>query len=68
MCLYEDKVSYIRIFNVEDCFKSNTPKEVQEIKAPTDVVFTKAVWGPKNETIIIAANNGKLFQYDLVGN
>jgi len=61
-------VSCIRIFAIEDCLKSNTPKELHEIKAPTDVVFTKAVWGPKNETIIIAANNGKLFQYDLVGN
>lgn len=35
-----------------------------EIAAPVDVVFTKAVWGPKNETIIVATNIGKLFTYN----
>lgn len=36
-----------------------------EIAAPTDLVFTKAVWGPKNGSIIVATNIGKLFTFDL---
>lgn len=35
-----------------------------EIAAPVDLVFTKAVWGPKNRTIIVATNLGKLMTYD----
>jgi translation initiation factor 3 subunit I len=62
MCLYEfEKRSYIRIFDMQECFAGNTPKVEYEIQAGQDIVFTKAVWGPKNETIIISTTNGKLF-------
>jgi hypothetical protein len=40
-------------------------KEEHEIAAQADMVFTKAIWGPKNETIIIATNIGKLLTYNL---
>ena len=59
-----ENASYIRVYSVQDCLKSNTPKEIHEIKAPGEFQFTKAVWGPKNESLFVATTNGKLFQYN----
>jgi translation initiation factor 3 subunit I len=65
MSLFEsEKKSYIRIFNFKECFETNTPKHTHEIEH-RDLTFTKAVWGPKNESIIIATNLGKVLYYDL---
>lgn len=50
---------------MEDCLNSDTPKHTHELKAEKDVVYTKAVWGPKNETIIISTQHGKLIKYDI---
>ena len=38
---------------------------VVEIAAPADLVFTKAVWGPKNQSIIVATSIGKLMTFDM---
>lgn len=66
MCLYDhDKRSYIRTYNFSDCFASDTPKELCEIQSNADYLFTKAVWGPKNESIIISTTNGRVLCYDL---
>jgi hypothetical protein len=66
MCLYDhEKRSYIRTYNFDDCLKTDTPKEINEIQSSADYLFTRAVWGPKNETIIISTTNGKVIEYNL---
>lgn len=46
--------------------EKNTPKVEHEIQAPDDIVYTMAVWGPKNENIIISTKLGKVLCYDLM--
>lgn len=66
MCLFDhNQRSYIRVFTTADCLAGNTPKELCEIQSSADYLFTKAVWGPKNNSIIIACSNGKVLLYDL---
>lgn len=69
LCLYEnEKQSYIRIYDTQKVLSSSNGKDIKEeheIAAQADMVFTKAIWGPKNETIIIATNIGKLLTYNL---
>lgn len=70
MCLYDnEKRSYIRSYRVEDCLAGNSAKEPQfEIQSSSDYLFTGAVWGPKNESIIISTNSGKVIYYDILSN
>jgi translation initiation factor 3 subunit I len=66
MCLYEnEKQSYIRVFDTEKALAGGKHEAICEIAAPADLVFTKAVWGPKNGSIIIATNIGKLMTFNL---
>jgi hypothetical protein len=70
MCLYEnEKQSYIRVYDTDKVLEGAGAKlelePVCEIAAPNDIVFTKAVWGPKNGSIIVATNIGKLMTFDL---
>jgi len=66
MCLYEnEKQSYIRVFDTEKALAGGKHEAIWEIVAPADLVFTKAVWGPKNGSIIIATNIGKLMTFNL---
>ena len=66
MCLYEnEKQSYIRLFDTDKVLAGGKQECFCETAAPNDLVFTKAVWGPKNGSIIIATNIGKLMTFDL---
>lgn len=67
MCLFDEKnKSYLRIYDFQDCLKEgNTPKHTHELEAPQDTKFNKAVWGPRNETIILATQNGKVMTWDV---
>lgn len=62
------KHSYIRSYKVADCLSGNAAKEVFEIQSSSDYLFTKAVWGPKNESVIISCSNGKVLSYDILSN
>jgi translation initiation factor 3 subunit I len=73
-CMYDhEKRSYIRIYNFKDlltgvekgvCAGADV-KEIQEIQGSKDYLFTTAVWGPRNKSLIIATNNGRVIYYDL---
>ena len=48
MCLYEnEKQSYIRVYDTDKALAGGKQEPIVEIAAPVDLVFTKAVWGPK---------------------
>lgn len=70
-CLHDvDKRSYLRLFEFSDILasgvsSSNEAKCIQQIDGSKDYLYTVAVWGPRNQCLIIATNQGKVFMYDL---
>jgi translation initiation factor 3 subunit I len=73
-CLHDvEKRSYIRIFKMEDILTNNTEgtvagkgvKEIHTLEGSKDYQYTKAVWGPRNESLLIATNTGKVLYYDI---
>jgi WD40 repeat protein len=66
MCLYDnEKRSYIRLYDMPSIMKGEEPKMLLQIDASKDYLLTNAVWGPKNETLIVATNIGKILVYNL---
>ena len=66
MCLYDnEKRSYIRLYDMPSILKGEEPKMLLQIDASKDYLLTNVVWGPKNETLIVSTNIGKIVVFNL---
>lgn len=73
-CLHDvEKRSYIRIFNMAEVMAGTSEgavggkgvKEIHTLEGSKDYQYTQAVWGPRNQSLLIGTTTGKVLYYDI---